>query len=268
VRPAWPRLPAALRACALLAAGLSCLSCSGETLLHGLDEAAANEVVVALDEAGLPARKIRAGDGADGYAVEVPPGDAARAQRILSARELPRARPPGFGEVFAQGGLIPSPTEEHALYLHALSGELSRSVGAIDGVVGARVHLAIPAPDPLRPGERPPARAAVLVRCRPAACDAVRALEPGIRSLVAGAADGLDPAAVAVVVAEAAEAALPPRPPPARAPAVLLVLAALAAAGAAAALAAWLRSRRGGGPATPPALASARVAPEAGGGPA
>jgi len=238
---------ARLRTSALLSAVAAVgLACSGEVLLHGLDEPAANDVVVALDEAGISARKVRGGEGAEGYAIEVAPADAAPAQRLLAARELPRARPPGFGEVFTQGGLLPTPTEEHALYLHALAGELSRSLGAIDGVVGARVHLAIPEPDPLRPGERAPPRAAVLVRCRPACCDAVRALEPGIQALVAGAADRLDPAAVAVVVTEAAEAPPPPRPRPARAPLALLLLAGLAALGAAVALTAWLRSRLAG----------------------
>jgi type III secretion protein J len=172
--------------------------------------------------------------------------------------------------VFGRGGLLPTATEEHALYLHALAGELARSIGAVEGVVGARVHLAIPAPDPLRPGERPAPRAAVLVRCRPAACEAVRALEPGFRSLVAGAADRLEPDAVAVVVTEAAPAPVAP-PPPARTPTALLALASLAALGAAGAFAAWLRSTRAPGaarpagatgPATPPgALAPARALP-------
>ena len=87
-----------------------------------------------------------------------PPGDASRAQRLLSERELPRPRPPGFGEVFGKGSLVPTPTEEHALYLHALAGELARSLEAIDGVVGARVHLGLPRPDPFLPGNRIPPR--------------------------------------------------------------------------------------------------------------
>jgi type III secretion protein J len=238
------------------------LSCSAEALLHGLDEASANEVVVALDQGGVAARKIRPGDSAEGYTVEVASSDAAQAQRILAARELPRARPAGFGEVFARGGLVPTATEEHALYLHALAGELSRSLGAIDGVVGARVHLALPEPDPLRPGDRPPPRAAVLVRCRPAACEAVRALEPGIQALVAGAAARLEPSAVAVVVAEAPEIPAPPRPPPGRPPlalAGLLGLGLVAAAGAAFALRAWLRSRHGVAP--PPSRMPVPAAP-------
>jgi type III secretion protein J len=213
----------------VLALGAS--ACAREGLLHGLDERQANEVLVALDERGVAASKARE-DGADErWRVEVEGGDAARAQRILAERELPRARPPGLAEVFGKGSMVPTPTEEHALLLHALAGELARSLEAVDGVVAARVHVGLREPDPLRPGERGAPRASVLVKCRANSCAAVRTLEPGLRAVVAGAVDGLEPSAVALVVTEAAEA--PPRaPPPPRRGGVLVGLALLAALGA------------------------------------
>src|SRR5512138_1403727 len=192
----------------------SLAGCGREDLLHGLDERQANEVLVALDEGGVRGEKDREGGAEGAWRISVPAPSAEAARRILAERALPRTRPPGFSEVFAKGSMVPSATEEHALYLHALAGELSRSVEAIDGVVEARVHLGLPQPDPLRAGQRPPPRAAVLVKCRPASCAALRALEPGIRALVAGAADGLDAGAVSVVVAEASGG--PPSPPPPR----------------------------------------------------
>jgi type III secretion protein J len=219
--------------------------CANEELLHGLDEPAANDVVVALDDGGVVAGKRRE-DGPDGrFTITVRPRDATRAQRVLAERELPRARPPGFGDVFGKGSMVPTPTEEHALYLHALAGELARSIETIDGVVEARVHLGLPRADPLRPGDRPAPRGAVLVKCRPASCDTVRALADGIRSLVAGAADGLDAASVSVVVAPGSES----RPPPSarsssrRGSPVLLGLAAMAGAGAIGFAGAGFRSR-------------------------
>jgi len=224
-RPAAPRVA--------LCAALALAGCVDEEILHGLAEPQANEVLVALDEAGVAAEKARE-DGADaGWTVSVGARDAGRAQRVLAERSLPRARPAGFGEVFSKGSMVPTPTEEHALYLHALGGELARSVEAIDGVVEARVHLGLPQPDPLRPGGRPAPRAAVLVKCRAPACPAIRALEAGIRALVAGAADGLDPAAVSVVIAEGAAAPPPAVPPRRRGSALLAGLAAAAALGAA-----------------------------------
>jgi type III secretion protein J len=206
-----------LAALAALATG-----CAGEELLHGLDELQANEVIVALDEGGLAARKLREDGTEDAWTVSVARREAARAHRLLAERELPRARPPGFGDVFGKGSMVPTPIEEHARYLQALAGELARSVEAIDGVVEARVHLGLPQPDPLRPGETPAPRGAVLVKCRPAACETVRALEPGIRALVAGAADRLEATAVSVVVAPAAQSPPPSAPePPRRSPALL-----------------------------------------------
>jgi type III secretion protein J len=220
------------RTASILVAVLSLAGCGGEAIQHGLEEAAANEILVALDEAGIAARKEREDGPEAAWVVSVAPADAARAQRVLSERELPRARAPGFGDVFGKGSMVPTPTEEHALYLHALAGELSRSVEAIDGVVEARVHLGLPQPDPLRPSHRPAPRGAVLVKCRPPACEAVHALEDGIRSLVAGAADGLEAGAVAVVIAPAAQARPPPGAPRRNGSRVLLALAAVAGAGA------------------------------------
>ena len=202
--------------------------CAGEEVLHGLDERQANEVLVALDQGGVAAAKAREDGAAERWRVEVGRGEGARAQRILAERELPRARAPGFGEVFGKGSMVPTPTEEHALLLHALGGELARSIEAVDGVVAARVHVGLRPPDPLRPGERGAPRASVLVKCRPAACPGIRVLEPGLRAMVAGAVDGLDAVSVAMVVTEAADAG-PAPPAPARRGLLLGVLALLAA---------------------------------------
>jgi type III secretion protein J len=222
---------------------VGCSGCVREEILHGLDERQANEVLVALDERGLSASKARE-EGSEGrWRIDVRRADAASAQRILAERDLPRSRPPGFDEVFAKGSMVPTPTEEHALYLHALGGELARSIEAIDGIVEARVHLGLRQPDPLRPSDRAAPRGAVLVKCRPAACGAVRALEAGIRSIVAGAVDGLDAGAVSIVVTNAAESTRVPPEPARRGTALLLLLAAVAAIAAIALAIAALRSR-------------------------
>ena len=229
------------RSCTSLLA-LALAACSGGDVVHGLDELQANEVVVALDEAGVAAEKRRDEAGDDRWAVTVPRGVVAGAQRVLAERQLPRPKPPGFAEVFGKGSMVPTPTEERALYLHALSGELARSVEAIDGVVAARVHLAVAATEPFRAGPAPAARAAVLVKARAGARARVEPLAPGIRALVAGAVAGLDPDAVSVVVAEGSAAAF--RSPPPRSPRPLLLGFSAAAALGGGALAAWPLRRR------------------------
>ncbi len=183
----------------LLASG-----CADEVLLHRLDETQANQVLVALRDAGIPARKEREGDEAGHFAVSVRAAEAEVALGALSARELPRTRAQGFSELFGSAGLVPTPLEEQARYLHALSGELSRTLESLDGVVAARVHLALPAPDPLRPDARRTPRASVLVKCRPDARARIESRAAELARMVSGSADGLEPAQVSVLVAEAA----------------------------------------------------------------
>jgi type III secretion protein J len=225
---------------ALLAA-----ACSDEVLLHRLDEAQANQVMLALGDAGVEARKAKDEGEETAFAVTVRSTDAAQARRILSARDLPRTRIPAFTEVLGTSGLVPTPLEEHARYLHALSGELARTLEALDGVTGARVHLALPIADPLRPDARRSPRASVLLRCRPDARERVESLSDGIRRVVSGAAEDLDPGSVSVLVAEAHPAPGPTSAGSARTRTWLagsaLALSIVLGAGA---FAAW---RRGGG---------------------
>jgi type III secretion protein J len=230
-----------------VAALIALAGCGRDEVVHGLDEGQANAVVVALDEAGIAAEKRRDDAGSEErWAVAVPAGVAAHARRVLSERGLPRPRAPGFAEVFGEGSMVPTPTEERALYLHALAGELSRTVEAIDGVVAARVHLALPPHDPLRPGPAAPPRAAVLVKASPGARGRIEPLTPGVRALVAGAVEGLDPATVSVVVTEAAAVAVARAPAPSRRRAILAGLAGVALVGAGIAASGSLRARLAG----------------------
>ncbi len=218
-------LPCIATLALLLAAG-----CGGEPVVHGLAERQANQVAVALDEAGIRTA-VRRDEGSEGaWRVEVPQGATAAARRLLAERALPRQEGTGFAAVLGQGGLVPTPAEERARILHALSGELARSVEAVDGVVEARVHLAPSPEDPLRGSASPAARAAVLARVRSGQRARVEPLVPGLQALVSGAVPGLEPGQVAVVIAEAAPPP-PPAPPPARSAASLATAAAAAALG-------------------------------------
>jgi type III secretion protein J len=188
----------------LLLAGA--LGCGHDEILHGIDEPQANQVVVALSDAGISAATRRDEGTESSWRIEVPRGDGMAAQRVLAERGLPRKSQPGFAEVFGKGSIVPTPSEERALYLHALSGELARTIEAIEGVVEARVHLALAPQDPARPEPVPPARAAVLVKAGPGWRARLLPLSPGIQSLVAGAVAGLDAAAVSVVFPESSPA--------------------------------------------------------------
>jgi len=181
---------------------------------HSLDETAANEVLTALEQGGIEASKARDESNGEAFVISVPKVHAVRALQILQSLGLPRGRRAGFGEVYKQASLVPTPTEEHARYLEALAGEIERTLETVDGVVTARVHLALAEADPLAVDGKPrlPAQAAVLIKVRPAPA-ALR--EADVQKLVAGSVAGLLPEAVAVVVTAAAE--VPPQRAPGRA---------------------------------------------------
>lgn len=196
-----------MRACALgllLWVALGAMGCQA-TLESGLDEAQADAVVVALHAQGIGAEKV-AGAGNDaGFEVKVSTEDVGPALRVLREAGLPAAREPGIHEVFGSGGLIPTATEERARLAMALAGELAATLERIDGVLDARVHVALPDrrlglmdDAPQRP------RASVLLKHHRG--DAPYE-EAAVQALVAGAVDGMLPEDVAVMAVVAPQPA-------------------------------------------------------------
>jgi flagellar M-ring protein FliF len=93
-------------------------------------------------------------------------------------------------------GITTSEFRQRVDYQRALEGELARTIGAINGVSGADVHLVIPADDVFSADSRKPS-ASVLLRSaagKKFGTDQVRA----IVNLVAGSVEGLTPEAVTV----------------------------------------------------------------------
>jgi type III secretion protein J len=136
---------------------------------------------------------------------------------------------------FGGESIIPTAAEERASYERAVAGELARSIGTMDGVFSARVHLALPGRDPLAAPEAAPPRprASVLIRAQgggPGPCVA------DVRALVAGAVDGLSAGDVSVVVTRQAPIAAPTRPPGRVVPAAWLAAGSALCAGLAVAV--------------------------------
>lgn len=187
------------RLCELLAvlASLLLVACEA-TIEEGLEERQANAILVALNQQGIAGSKEHdTGRQGEGFRVTVPPGEVPRALSILREEGLPRRIEPGLSEVFSEGALVPTPTEERARLTSALAGELSRSIEAIDGVVHARVHLAIPESRTVALDDVPSApRASVLIKHR----GRKPPYKPeNICALVAGAVHQMSPDDVAVV---------------------------------------------------------------------
>ncbi len=193
------------RACALGHVALSCAlfgafaSGCQSTLESGLPEAQANEIVVALDRHGIHAQKEtdRAPGSTNTFSVTVASDDMAAALTILDAEHLPRHATRGLSEMFDEASLVPTHTEESARLRAALAGELARSIQSIDGVLTARVHIAL-ADTEARLLDQPQIepRASVLIRHRG---QTPPYDEEAIKRLVAGAVSGMETSAVAIV---------------------------------------------------------------------
>lgn len=184
------------RACGIVWVALALLACKVD-IQHGLDEVEANHILVTLERAGVPSVKDREEGRPPTWKVRVPSSEAARAWQILRDHELPRGRTKGF-EVFGKGALIPSQTEERALYQQAMSGEIARMLQAYPGVVDARVLVSLSRARPMAAdAAAPKTRASVLIKFKPEGDVAFRSED--VQRLVAGAVPGLDAKDVAVV---------------------------------------------------------------------
>lgn len=204
--------------------------CSQQELYGQLSERQANEMVAVLRSAGLSADKARRENNK--FALTTAASDFSRAVEMLHGAGYPREHFDSLGEVFKKEGFVSTPLEERARFMHALSQELSSTIAQIDGVVVARVHLAVPEKDPL--ADKPKTAAASVFIKHRAEVDLAPHLGR-IKALVVNSVEGLPYEAVTVVTfpAEAWPAAAGGRnaqatPSPARGlDAPLLLLASL-----------------------------------------
>lgn len=162
----------------------------------GLDENDANRIVVALDRAAIDGNK-EVDPGSEGkFRVTVARDDVPRALSAMRDEELPRPKPAGVLDSMDKGALVPSAQAEHAQMVAGMAGDLEKTLEGVDGVLSARVHLNLPALDPLRDKAPEKATASVLLEYRgstpPLTNDAVS-------RLIAGGVGGLQPTDVAVV---------------------------------------------------------------------
>ena len=185
------RSAAALGLCLLLAA------CKVD-LYSNLTEREANEMLAALTSESIPAEKEAAEGGL--WQLKVEEGRLPAALDVLRAQGLPHDRYASMGDVFQKQGLVSTPSEERMRYIYAVSQELSQTLRTIDGVVAARVHVVIPANDPLS-DKLKPSSAAVFIKYRPDVD--LRLLAPTVKDMVAHSIEGLSHDQVSLSLVEA-----------------------------------------------------------------
>lgn len=172
--------------------------CSKVGLYSGLNEQEVNEIVAALAADGIDAAKEPAENNT--WQVMVDKGQLGAALDLLRAQGLPNDRYVSMGDVFQKQGLVSTPSEERMRYIYAMSQELSQTLRKVDGVVAARVHVVIPANDPLSDKIRP-SSAAVFIKHRPDVD--LRLLAPAVKQMVAHSIEGLSHDQVSLSLFEA-----------------------------------------------------------------
>lgn len=148
--------------CMILAA-LVLTACGRTELYSSLSERSANEMIAVLRSAGIEADKRPSVDQT--WSLYISDDQFVEAIAALDAEGYPQAEFSDMGELFRRQGFVSTPLEERARYVFGLEQELSRTLTAIDGVVMARVHLALPENDPLA-DERQPSSASVFIKHR------------------------------------------------------------------------------------------------------
>jgi type III secretion protein J len=168
--------------------GLSLLlaGCSRVDLYGKLTEPQANDMIAVLQSAGISATKQDNGEA--GWSISTGQSDFSRAIAVLHAQGYPREDFASLGTIFKKEGFVSSPTEEQARLNYGMSQELAHTLSDIDGVVQARVHLALPQNEPLS-DKRQPASAAIFIKYRPGAN--IDSQVGKIKALVVNSVEGL-----------------------------------------------------------------------------
>ncbi len=162
------------------------LSACKEVLYTGLSEKEANEMAALLMRYDIGVS--RNATGAGNYSLEVDEERFADATEILKSHGYPKEEFSDLGQVFANEGLVATPMQERAKFLHAINQQLSHTISDIDGVVSARVMVSVPERDPLAL-EQEASSASVVIRYDKDV--SISAVTPEIKMLVTNAVEGM-----------------------------------------------------------------------------
>jgi type III secretion protein J len=172
---------------------------SKKTIVNGLEEKEANEILVFLADKGISSEKIQEATGGAGgskivlYHVDVPTERATEAMALLNQAGLPRRKIQNLLNIFSGSGLVPSDLEQKIRYEAGLAEQVASTIRKIDGVLDADVQLSFPREDPLNPGQyKGKITASVFVKHNGILDDPNSHLITKIKRLVASSVTGLN----------------------------------------------------------------------------
>ena len=172
---------------------------SRRTIVNGLDEKEANEILVFLSTKGINASKVQAStEGAGGgkavmWNISVEASQANEAMALLNQVGLPRRRGQNLLNIFANVGLVPSGMQEKIRYQAGLAEQIASTIRKIDGVLDADVQISFPDEDPFNPNApKQKITASVYVKHSGVLDDPNAHLISRIKRLVAGSVNGLE----------------------------------------------------------------------------
>jgi flagellar M-ring protein FliF len=135
----------------------------------------------------------------DGQTILVPQDQVNQLRLSLSGQGLPGDAGTGYS-LLDQQGITTSDFMQHTNYQRALEGELAKTIGSIEGVEAATVHLVLPQKDVFADNQDQPT-ASVLVASSPTQPLSGQQVQ-AIVHLVASSVEGLDPTQVTVAGAD------------------------------------------------------------------
>ncbi len=176
-------------------------SCEGrKTIVNGLDEREANEIMTYLSGKGVEAYKVMkvASSGGGGskiaeFDIQVPESESNQATSLLNQVGLPRKRSQNLLGIFSSGSLVPSEMQENIRYQAGIADQIAGTIRKFDGILDADVTISFPKDDPLNPGQsRGKITASVYVKHNGVLDDPNSQLLSRVRRLVSASVTGLD----------------------------------------------------------------------------
>ncbi len=166
-----------------------------ENLYSELSEQDVNMMIAILEQNGIEAERYK--DEPNKFSLRVDSEDFTTSVKVLAAKGYPKKKFQSMADVFTSEGIVKTPFEQRARFIHALNQELSKSISDIEGIISARVHITQPEISRFGKAKEKP-RAAVVILHYPK--KDMSGMRPKIKQLIAHSVNGMTYENVTVVM--------------------------------------------------------------------